>query len=379
MSPTREHGLDDQPDGEPDPLIGTTVGGHHIESLLGVGGMGRVYTAVGDNGEDVALKLIREDLGKDEVFRRRFEREARVSQRITNPHVVPILDSGEHDGVPYLVQRLIRGGSLEQMLDREVRLELAVALRICGDVADGLDALFAGGLVHRDVKPGNVLLESDGRALITDFGLAKDSDGTNLTRAGQALGSLDYMAPEQIRAEPVGASTDVYALGCVVFHCLCGAPPFSASKGMRVLWAQLQDEPPDPCAELSEAPAELGPAILRALEKDPAARPQSAGEYARLLYRAARLPERPSGAAWSCSRLVTGSCQATANSSCSPCRPLKWCSPCAMNWKLGSLSVYCLALAETRISPPPARLAIRAASRTLRPYMSSPPVITAPL
>jgi serine/threonine protein kinase len=291
------HGLyDDQVDGGPDPLIGTTVGGRQIVSLLGVGGMGRVYKAVGDDGQDVALKLIREDLGKDEVFRRRFEREARVSQRIANPHVVAVLDSGEHEGVPYLIQRFIRGGSLEQMLDRELRLELAVTLRICMDVADGLDALFAGGLVHRDVKPGNVLLEPDGEALITDFGLAKDSAGTNLTRAGQALGSLDYMAPEQIRAEAVSASTDVYALGCVVFHCLCGAPPFSASKGMRVLWAQLQDEPPDPCADLPAAPAELGPAVLRALEKDPAARPQSAGEYARLLYRAAGLPEQPSEA-----------------------------------------------------------------------------------
>jgi serine/threonine protein kinase len=276
---------------QPDPLIGTRVDGYLVESLLGVGGMGRVYRALGRDGEFVALKLIREDLGNDEVFRRRFDREARVSQRITNPHVVPILGSGEHNGMPYLLQRFIRGGSLEQMLDREVRLELAVALRMCTEVADGLDALFAGGLVHRDVKPANVLLELDGSALITDFGLAKDSQGTNLTRAGQALGSLDYMAPEQIRAEPVGASTDVYALGCVVFHCLCGAPPFSASKGMRVLWAQLQDEPPDPCAELAGAPAELGPAVLCALQKDPAARPQSAGEYARLLNRAARLPE----------------------------------------------------------------------------------------
>ncbi len=288
-----EYNPDGELGGEHDPLLGATIGGYDIESLLGVGGMGRVYRAIGDDGEHVALKLIGKDLGTDTVFRQRFDREARISQRITNPHVVPVLDSGEHDGTPYLVQRFIRGGSLAEMLDRERRLELAVALRICADVADGLDALFAGGLVHRDVKPANVLLELDGGALITDFGLAKDSNATDLTRAGQALGSLDYMAPEQIRAEPVSASTDVYALGCVVFHCLCGAPPFAGSTGMRALWAQLQDEPPDPCSDLAGAPPELGPAVLRALEKDADARPQSAGEYARLLYEAAGVPRPP--------------------------------------------------------------------------------------
>jgi serine/threonine-protein kinase len=286
-----EHGVDnDELGDEPDPLIGKTVDGYGIESLLGEGGMGRVYRALDRDGEPVALKLIREDLASDSVYRKRFDREARVASQISNPHVVPLLCAGEHEGVPYLAQRFIAGGSLEQKLDREQRLEIEVALRICADVADGLDAMFAAGLVHRDVKPANVLLEHDGGALIGDFGLAKDNDGTDLTRPGQALGSLDYMAPEQIRAEAVGASTDVYALGCVVFHCLCGAPPFAPHKGMRVLWAQLQDDPPDPLAAFPQAPPGLGRAVLCALEKDPAARPQSAGEYARLLHRAAGLP-----------------------------------------------------------------------------------------
>jgi serine/threonine-protein kinase len=281
---------------EPDPLIGAAVGDYRIDSLLGVGGMGRVYKALAHDGAHVALKLVREDLAKDTVFRRRFEREARIAQRITNPHVVPVLHTGEHEGVPYLLQRFIPGGSLEQKLDRERRLEIETTLRICTDVADGLDALFAGGLVHRDVKPANVLLEVDGSAMITDFGLAKDSNATNLTRTGQALGSLDYMAPEQIRGEEVGASTDVYALGCVIFQCLCGDPPFAGHQGMRVLWAQLQDEPPDPCADLQGASPALGPAVLRALAKDPDARPQSAGEYARGLCEAAGLPGFATGA-----------------------------------------------------------------------------------
>jgi serine/threonine protein kinase len=275
--------------GEPDPLIGKSVGSYRIEAVLGVGGMGRVYRAIGPDGEPVALKLVRSDIAEDSIFRQRFEREARIAQQVKNPHVVPVLDTGEHEGVPYLSQRFIEGGSLEQKLKREGRLDVPTALAICAQVADGLDALFAGGMVHRDVKPANVLLDTDGTALITDFGLAKDSQGTNLTRPGQALGSMDYMSPEQIRGEEVTAATDVYALGCVICECLSGATPFADRQGMRVLWAQLQDEPPDPTTGLAGVAPELGPAILRALEKDIAKRPQSAGEYARLLYEAAGL------------------------------------------------------------------------------------------
>jgi serine/threonine-protein kinase len=275
--------------GQPDPLIGKSVGSYRVESILGIGGMGRVYRAVDSDGQPVALKLVRGDIAEDSVFRLRFEREARIAQEVKNPHVVPVLETGEHEGVPYLSQRFVEGGSLEEKLKREGRLDVPTALQICAQVADGLDALFAGGMVHRDVKPANVLLDTEGTALITDFGLAKDSQATALTRPGQALGSMDYMSPEQIRGEEVTAATDVYALGCVMCECLSGAPPFADRKGMRVLWAQLQDEAPDPTTELEGVAPALGPAILRALEKDIAKRPQSAGEYARLLYEAAGL------------------------------------------------------------------------------------------
>ncbi len=275
--------------GEPDPLIGQSVGSYKVEALLGIGGMGRVYRAIGSDGEPVALKLVRSDIAEDGIFRKRFEREARIAQQVKNPHVVPVLDTGEHEGVPYLSQRFIEGGSLEEKLKQGGPLDVPTALQICAQVADGLDALFAGGMVHRDVKPANVLLDMQGTALITDFGLAKDNQGTNLTRPGQALGSMDYMSPEQIRGEDVTAATDVYALGCVMCECLSGTPPFADRKGMRVLWAQLQDEPPDPTTGLADVAPALGPAILRALEKDIAKRPQSAGEYARLLYEAAGL------------------------------------------------------------------------------------------
>lgn len=281
-------------DDEPDPLIGSSVGGYSIEALLGEGGMGRVYRGRRGDGTTVALKMIREDLASDSIFRQRFEREARVAQTVQNAHVVPVLDTGEHEGRPYLAQRFIEGGTLQDKLDRDGRLELDSTLRLCRDVAEGLDALVGEGCVHRDVKPANVMLDLDGSALITDFGLTKDNNATGLTRAGQTVGSLQYMAPEQIRAEDVDAATDIYALGCVVFHCLTGAPPFGAYTGMRVLWAQLQSDPPDPAAMIAGAPAALGPAVLSALAKEPEERPKSAGEYARLLYEAAGQPLPPS-------------------------------------------------------------------------------------
>jgi serine/threonine protein kinase len=272
---------------------GMRVGPYTIESLLGVGGMGRVYEAVGASGEHVALKVVKRDLARDGVFRRRFDREASIAQRVTHRHVVPVLDRGEHDGVPYLAQRFIRGGSLAEKIERDGPLDIKTAVKICLWVAAGLDAVHKAGLVHRDVKPANILLDEDGIAYVTDFGLAKDSQASVLTRPGQALGSLDYMAPEQIRGEPVTAATDVYALGCVMTECLCSAPPFGDRQGMRVLWAHLKDEPPDPCASRTDVSPELSTTIRLALEKDAAKRPPTATAYARMVQIAAGLPSGP--------------------------------------------------------------------------------------
>jgi serine/threonine-protein kinase len=201
--------------------------------------------------------------------------------------VVPVLDTGEHRGVPYLAQRLMSGGSLDEKLEQEGQLELEVALRICGEVASGLDALHAEALFHRDVKPANILLDEEEAAYITDFGLAKDSQGSVLTRPGQTLGSMDYMAPEQIRSDAISGATDVYALGCVLFECLSGQPPFADRPGMRVLWAHLQDEPPDPAAARPGLSPAMARALLRALEKDPAARPAAASEFVESVAQAA--------------------------------------------------------------------------------------------
>jgi serine/threonine-protein kinase len=268
-----------------DDLVGQTVGSWRIESLIAVGGMGRVYKARSAEGQDAALKLVKPDLAHDSVFRKRFEREASIAQRLTHPHVVPVLEAGEHEGLPYLAQRLITGGSLDDRLERDGVLDLAVAIRICTEVASGLDALHAAGLYHRDMKPANILLDESETALITDFGLAKDSQGSLLTRPGQTLGSLDYMAPEQIRGEEISAASDVYGLGCVMFECLSGDPPFADRQGMRVLWAHLQDEPPDLAEKRPELSPAIGQALRRALDKDPAARPASASEFAASLAR----------------------------------------------------------------------------------------------
>src|SRR4051812_32218466 len=207
--------------------------------MLGHGGMGRVYRAMGPNGEEVALKLLKADLTRDETVVRRFEREARAAQRIVHGHVVPVLDVGEWHGTPYLAQAFVRGGTLGDKIDREGPISVEDAVTMVVDVGGGLNAIHEVGLVHRDVKPANILLDEQGVCYITDFGLAKDSQASNLTRPGQAVGSLDYMAPEQIRAEDVGPTTDVYGLGCVMIAALTGQPPFAdrprrLGAGLRV-------------------------------------------------------------------------------------------------------------------------------------------------
>ena len=266
-----------------DPAIGTRVGPYAITDLLGEGGMGRVFKALAADGSAVAIKLVKRDYAADDTFRRRFYREARIAESVKHPHVVPVLDTGEHDGVPYMVQRFVDGESLEQRLNRQSPLDRPTAVRICGDAAGGLEALWAAGMVHRDIKPGNIMIDTGGTAYITDFGLAKDTQGSVLTLPGQALGSMDYMAPEQIRGEPVTAASDVYALACVMYESLCGRTPFSHAQGMRILWAHLQDEPPDPRQFRPDLSAAFCDAMLRGLEKEPEKRPAKATDYARSL------------------------------------------------------------------------------------------------
>jgi serine/threonine-protein kinase len=266
---------------------GDRVGPYVIESLLGEGGMGLVYHARDEAGREVALKLIRAKLARDERFRRRFEREAQAASQLVHDHVVSITAQGEHEGIPYIAQQFIGGGSLADLIEELGTLPLERTVRVCADAADGLEAVHAIGVIHRDVKPANIMLDEQGNAYINDFGLAKHQDASVLTKPGQAVGSLDYMAPEQIRGEDVGPPTDVYALGCVVYECLTGAPPFAARKGMQVLWAHLQDPPPDPAGVSDDIGEELSWTIRKALEKEPGERPPTPLAYARMLQVAA--------------------------------------------------------------------------------------------
>src|SRR3954471_629665 len=275
------------------PNVGERFGTYEVLERLGEGGMGTVFRARSAAGEAVALKVIRPELAGDLTFRARFDREARTAAMVRHPHVVGLVDVGEQDGVPYLASDYVPGGTLEYRLRCRGRLPLAEVVTVALQVADGLGALHAAGLVHRDLKPGNILLGDDGAAYISDFGLAKHEQSARLTAQGRTVGSAEYMPPEQVRGLEVGPAADVYALGCVVCECLGGAPPFAPRTGMDAMIAHLTSEAPDPCGGRDNAPPELGWAVLRALQKDPGERPPTAIAYARMIQLAAAPSARP--------------------------------------------------------------------------------------
>jgi serine/threonine-protein kinase len=255
-----------------------SVGPFVLGERLGDGAMGVVHLATGPDGGEVALKLLRPELAGSIVYRERFLREARVAREVAHPGLVPILDAGEADGRFYLATAYRAGGSLAARLQREGRLPAGEAVALLRQVAAGLDALHERGIVHRDVKPENVLLDGDGNAALTDFGLAKGDAYTVLTRPGEVMGTLDYIAPELIEGAAAAPAADVYALGCVAYECLTGAPPFAGKNVFEVAVAHLEEEPPAPALE-----PELAWAVLTALAKDPQRRPPTATAYANLL------------------------------------------------------------------------------------------------
>lgn len=272
------------------PKPGESVGPYRIGAEIGAGGMGSVYEATSADGEKVALKLVKPELASDATFRRRFEREARFASLISHPNVVEVLDTGIDRRIPYIVQRFVVGRTLEQEVDDKGPLPVQRIVEICTQIAAGLEAIHAQQIVHRDLKPANVMLDDAGNVHITDFGLAKQTDASMLTMPGQALGSMDYMSPEQVRGQDVQPTSDIYALGCITYTCVAGRPPFADRRGMKVLWAHLRDEPPDPLAERDDVPAAFGEVLLSAMAKEQEQRPQSASAYARMLAQAAGSP-----------------------------------------------------------------------------------------
>jgi serine/threonine-protein kinase len=257
------------------------IGGYALEEKLGEGATGVVWRAV-RNGNVVALKVLRPELAGNETYRARFLREARAASEVRHRHLVPVLDVGEAEGACYLACAFVAGGSLADRLRRGPLISNEL-VRVASGVAGALDALHAAGIVHRDVKPSNVMLDEEGNALLTDFGLAKGRAYTLLTRPGQVLGTLDYLAPELIRGESATAASDLYALGCVVYECATGAAPFAGRGMIGTGMAHLEEDPPE-----TRLPPELAFAVLQALEKEPAKRPPSATAYATMLQVAAR-------------------------------------------------------------------------------------------
>jgi hypothetical protein len=265
---------------------GDEFAGYRIERRLGRGGMGILYLAV-EPGLDrhVALKLIAPEAAADDVFARRFTEESRIAASIEHPNVVPIYAAGEQGGIPFIAMRFVSGSDLGRRIARAGKLDPERAVALIAQIGNGLDAIHAAGLVHRDVKPANVLLsgeEGAEHAYITDFGVARNvATQSGLTQTGRFVGTLDYVAPEQISGGPIDARVDVYALGCLLYKLLTGEVPFPREGEAARLYAHLNDPPPPPSLYVPEVPMALDDVVVRAMSKPPEDRYPSAGDLGR--------------------------------------------------------------------------------------------------
>ena len=268
--------------------VGSTFGKYRIDGLLGKGGMGEVYQAFDtDKGRTVALKILAEQLSHDERFRTRFLRESHAAAILQEPHVIPIHDWGEIDGSMYIDMRLVQGQTLHDLLSRGP-LEPARAVTIIGQIASALDAAHAERLIHRDVKPQNIIVTSADFAYLVDFGIAEAKGDTHLTMTGTAVGSYAYMAPERYLDQEVTPAVDVYALACVLYEALTGNTPFPADSLEHIIGAHISSPPPRPSAVNRNVPPSFDDVIARGMAKDPDDRYGSAGGLGRAAQRALR-------------------------------------------------------------------------------------------
>lgn len=287
---------------------GMEFAGYTVESLIARGGMGVVYRAIDVQlGRPVALKLLAPELSAHQKFRQRFVRESRLAASVDHPNILPVYAAGESAGLLYIAMRFVHGTDLKAELEQRGSLPLPETLRILSDTAAALDAAHKAGLVHRDVKPGNILLSngnSDSRrhVYLTDFGLTKrTASATGVTTAGHFLGTLDYVAPEQIQGHDVDGRADVYALACVAYTMLAGHPPFDHDDDSAQLWAHMVEEPPLLRAERPEIPGSVEQAIRAGMAKQPDDRPSSCGALIGMMTEeadiAAPLPPQAGGGA----------------------------------------------------------------------------------
>jgi len=266
-----------------DTAVGSELGGYKIEALLGRGGMGTVFRAEEVTlGRKVALKVIAPELARDDRFRERFLRESRIAASLDHPHIVPIFKAGEEDGALYLAMRYVEGTDLAKLLQENGALDPSRAVGILEQVAEALDAAHEKGLVHRDVKPSNVLISvaaGKEHCYLADFGLTKRTGSlSGISAAGEVVGTLEYVAPEQITGDAVEARADLYSLGCVLYECLTGQPPFPRATDVALLWAHVHEQAPRPSTVRPELPRAIDGVLERALQKEPARRYESAGE-----------------------------------------------------------------------------------------------------
>jgi serine/threonine protein kinase len=265
---------------------GSTFGGYEVESVVGLGGIGILYRARQVRlDRPVALKLVEADVARDPVVRERLRREARMVAALDHPNVVPLYEAGEKDGTVYIVTRWVEGTELGTLIHEGGPLEAGRAARTAAQIAAALEMAHEKGLVHRDVKPSNVILTSEGHVYLTDFGLAKRTEtAAGLTAADQMLGTVDYVAPEQLEGSEPDARGDIYALGCVLFEMLIGEPPFAGQVGgMGKMWAHVNAEVPPVRERRPDVPPALEDVVRSAMAKAPDGRPTAAAFRASLL------------------------------------------------------------------------------------------------
>jgi len=283
--------------------MGSLLAGYRLETQVGAGGMAVVFRARDERlGRLAALKILAPALATDEQFRLRFIAESRAAAAVDDPFIIPVYEAGEADGVLFIAMRFVQGGDLRHVLDREGALPPERAAGFISPVASALDAAHRAGLVHRDVKPGNILIDAGqdrpDHVYLSDFGVAKAVSSAGLTGPGFFVGTPDYAAPEQIQGRPVDGRADQYALACVAFQLLTGALPFSAGQGLPALLAHVSTAPPSPTARRPELPAAVDRVMARAMAKDPEARYPSCLDFAGALREALGLPPfDPEGAA----------------------------------------------------------------------------------